>query len=94
MSAYLQITLNISNENRAAAAKVYNKYKIPFLETISGATSKELLIRGEDVQVLHGFLTITDAKGYLQTELFNQDVVKELSPYLNSEPEIRIYDVA
>jgi hypothetical protein len=49
--AYLQITLDISNENRMAAAGVYQKYKTPFLTTIDGATSKELLIRDQDVQV-------------------------------------------
>lgn len=38
--AYLQITLNISNHNRPAAANVYQKYKAPFLNTIAGATSK------------------------------------------------------
>lgn len=47
--AYLQITLDISNENRAAAAGIYQKYKTPFLTTIDGATSKELLIRDQDV---------------------------------------------
>lgn len=52
--AYLQITLNICNENRAAAAWVYQKYKTPFLTTIEGTTSKELLVLDEDVQVLHG----------------------------------------
>lgn len=51
MSAYLQITLKIKNENRAAAAAVYGKYKQPFLDEIAGAKSKELLIRDEDVQV-------------------------------------------
>lgn len=29
--AYLQITLDISEQNRAAAAAVYQKYKAPFL---------------------------------------------------------------
>ena len=55
VKAYLQITLDISDENRPAAAKVYNDYRRPFLDTIEGAVSKNLLIRTEDVQVLHGF---------------------------------------
>ena len=54
MSAYLQITLKIKNENREAAAAVYMKYKKPFLDKIAGAKSKELLIRDEDVQVMNG----------------------------------------
>ncbi|AIR67942.1 hypothetical protein [Dickeya fangzhongdai] len=90
---YLQITLDISNENRAAAAGVYQQYKAPFLTTISGAMSKELLIRDEDVQVLHGFNTVAQAQAYLSSELFIQDVVEALKPYLNCAPDVRIYDV-
>ncbi len=91
--AYLQITLDISNENRAAAAGIYQKYKTPFLTTIDGATSKELLIRDQDVQVLHGFKTVAQAQAYLNSLLFTQDVVAGLKPYLNSAPDVRIYDV-
>lgn len=91
--AYLQITLNISNGNRAAAAGVYQKYKTPFLTTIDGAISKELLVRDEDVQVLHGFTTVAQAQKYLNSPLFTQDVVSGLTPYLNSAPDVRIYDV-
>ena len=92
--AYLEITLKISNQNRPAAAEVYREYKEPFLKQINGARSKELLIREEDVQVLHGFATVADAKAYLESELFNGDVVKALAPYLEADPDIRIYDVA
>ncbi|WP_148569434.1 hypothetical protein [Leclercia adecarboxylata] len=91
--AYLQITLDISNENRAAAAGIYQKYKTPFMTTIDGATSKELLIRNQDVQVLHGFKTVAQAQAYLNSPLFTQDVVAGLKPYLNSAPDVRIYDV-
>lgn len=66
--AYLQISLDISNENRAAAAGVYQQYKTPFLTTIDGATSKELLVRDEDVQVLHGFKTVSQAQACHQSE--------------------------
>ena len=91
--AYLEITLQVSNVNRSAAAGVYSKYKDPFLKQIKGAVSKELLIRDEDVQVLHKFATEADAYAYLKSDLFNQDVVKGLAPYLAAEPEVRIYDV-
>lgn len=91
--AYLQITLDISNENRAAAAGVYQKYKTPFLTTIEGATSKELLVRDEDVQVLHGFKTVAQAQAYLSSAMFTLDVVAGLKPYLNSAPDVRIFDV-
>ncbi len=92
--AYLEITMFVGNANRPAAAGVYNKYKQPFLNSIKGATSKELLIRDEDVQVLHGFENAADANAYLKTDLFNNDVVKELSPLFDKAPEVKIYLVA
>ncbi len=92
-NAYLEITLNIKNENRGSAAAVYTKYKEPFLKQIAGATSKELLLRTDDVQVLHGFTSEEEAKAYLSTKLFENDVVRELKPFLESNPEIRIYAV-
>ena len=92
--AYLEITLTIDDTDRPSAAGVYEQYKQPFLDTVKGALSKELLIRAEDVQVLHGFATTDDAKAYLSTELFTQDVVGDLSPLLRGEPQIRIYETA
>ena len=91
MSAYLQITLKVKNENRAAAAAVYKKYYRPFLDGIAGAKSKELLIRDEDVQVLNGFSTEEQARAYLTTELFSKDIVGELKRLLETNPEVRIY---
>jgi quinol monooxygenase YgiN len=89
--AYLQITLKIDSKDRAAAAAVYKKYKQPFLTTITGAMSKELLIRDEDVQVMHKFDSKEHAEAYLKSELFTKDVVTALKPYLTAAPEIRIY---
>ena len=94
MSAYLQITLKVKNENREAAAAVYGKYKKPFLDKIAGAKSKELLIRDEDVQVLHGFASEENARAYLTTEIFSRDVVGELKPLLEADPEVSVYSVA
>ncbi len=94
MSAFLQITLKVKNENREAAAAVYLKYKKPFLDTIAGAKSKELLVRDEDVQVLHGFASEENARAYLTTEIFSNDVVGELKSLLEADPEVRIYSVA
>ena len=91
--AYLEISLTIDEANRASAAGVYLKYKKPFLTKIQGAVSKELLLRNDDVQVLHGFETEAEASAYLETELFNMDVVTELKPYLEAAPEIRVYSV-
>ncbi len=92
-NAYLEITLDVKAENRGNAGGVYVKYKNPFLEQIKGATSKELLLRTEDVQVLHGFESESDANAYLTTDIFQNDVVRELKPYLESDPEIRIYTI-
>ncbi|PCI64380.1 MAG: hypothetical protein COB37_02050 [Kordiimonadales bacterium] len=92
MSAYLQITLKVADENRDAAAAVYAKYLKPFLQTVPGAHSKSLLVRDEDVQVLHGFKTAAAAQGYLDSEIFSNDVVSELGPLLAADPEVRIYE--
>ena len=88
---YLQITLKIAEANRAAAAGVYQKYKAPFLDGVAGAKSKELLVRDEDVQVLHGFASNEAANAYLQSDLFNADVVSALKPLLDAAPDVRIY---
>lgn len=49
VNAYLEIIMKISSNNRQAAGKVYADYRDPFLETIEGALTKDLLIRDEDV---------------------------------------------
>lgn len=92
MQTYLQITLKVADKNREAAAGVYTKYKAPFLDSVSGAESKSLLVRDEDVQVLHGFSSKEDAEAYLKSDLFSNDVVGELGPLLDANPEIRIYE--
>lgn len=90
--AYLEITLKVLTKDRANAGAVYSKYKQPFLSTIAGAESKELLLREEDVQVLHGFDSRASAEKYLQSPLFGDDVVRELKPYLSADPEVRVYE--
>ena len=94
VKAYLQITMKISNDNRPAAAKVYNDYRQPFLDTIKGALTKDLLIRDEDVQVLHGFDSAENAQAYLSSELFQNDVFVGLKPLWDADPEVKIYTVA
>ena len=93
VKAYLQITLDIPNENRPAAAKVYNDYRRPFLDTIEGAVSKNLLIRTEDVQVLHGFDSVEHAQKYLQSDMFKNDVFVGLQPLWKQDPDVRIYSL-
>ena len=92
--AFLEITLKIAPENRPQAGGVYTKYRQPFLSNIPGAKSKDLLLRTEDVQVLHGFDSKANAERYLGSELFQKDVVTALKPCLSADPEIRIYECA
>ncbi|MEV0538001.1 hypothetical protein [Kitasatospora sp. NPDC050463] len=84
--------LQADKADRVAAASVYDEYKQPFLDTVAGATSKQLLVRDEDIQVLHGFETVAAAKAYLASDLFTCDVVGGLSPLLKAAPEVRLYD--
>lgn len=94
VKAYLQVTMTINPENRPAAAKVYTDYRQPFLDTIEGALTKELLIRDEDVQVSHGFDSVEHAKAYLESDLFKTKVAPGLQPTWAADPDIRIYEVA
>lgn len=93
VKAYLQVTMVIPEKNRAAAAKVYTDYREPFPKTIPGAETKDLLIRDEDVQVLHGFDSVEHAKAYLNSEMFTQHVFPGLKPTWSADPELRIYSV-
>jgi hypothetical protein len=90
--AVLEITMKVSGADRPKAGAVYAKYKPPFLATVPGAESKELLLRDEDVQVLHGFDSRTSAESYLASKLFGDDLVSALKPYLQAAPDIRIYE--
>lgn len=94
VKAYLEITMTINEANRPAAAKVYTDYRKPFLDTIEGALTKDLLIRDEDVQVLHGFDSVEHAQAYLQSALFQNDVFTGLKPLWSADPEVKIYAVA
>lgn len=93
VKAYLQVIMTIDSENRPTAAKVYNDYRQPFLDTVEGALTKECLIRDEDVQVIHGFDSLEHAKAYLDTELFTTKVAPGLQPTWAANPDIRFYEV-
>ena len=94
VKAYLEITMTIPEENRPAAAKVYTDYRKPFLDTIEGALTKSLLVRDEDVQVLHGFDSAEHAKAYLDSDMFRNDVFVGLQPLWIGNPDVKIYTVA
>nr|WP_314379660.1 hypothetical protein [uncultured Campylobacter sp.] len=51
-------------------------------------------MRNSDVQVLHGFDSVESANAYLGSELFKNDVARELSPFFEKDPDVRIYAVA
>ena len=93
-AAYLEITMTIDEANRPAAARVYTDYRGPFLKTIQGALTKDLLIRDKDVQVLHGFDSVEHAQAYLTSDLFQQDVFAGLKPLWTADPDVKIYNVA
>lgn len=93
VNAYLQITMKIKESDHESAAKVYFDYRKPFLGTIEGAMTKDLLVRDEDVQVFHGFDSKEHAEAYLQSDMFTKDVAVGLSPYFQAYPEIRIFTV-
>ena len=92
VKAFLEITMNIKEENRPAVAKVYTAYKQSFLSEINGAVTKDLLIRPEDVQVLHGFTSTEAANEYLKSEMFQNDVFVGLKDLWTTEPEVKIYE--
>ena len=89
---YLEITMKVSAADRAKAGEVYSRYRPGFLDTVPGAKSKDLLLREEDVQVLHGFDSRASAERYLASDLFVGEVVGALTPFLQADPEIRIYE--
>jgi len=91
---YLQITLKIRADRRPAAAEIYGRFKAPFLKSVAGAKSKELLVRDDDVEVLHGFDSKANAEAYLRNPLFERDVVSALAPLLDAPPDVRVYTVA
>ncbi|MBE5994384.1 MAG: hypothetical protein E7247_18595 [Paenibacillaceae bacterium] len=94
VKAYLEITIKIDAVNRPAAAKVYTDFREPFLLQIPGALTKNLLIRDEDVQVIHGFDNVEHAQSYLSSKLFQNDVFVGLKPLWSAEPDVKIYTVA
>ena len=94
VKAYLEITMKIDEANRPAAAKVYNDYRQPFLDTIEGSLTEDLLIRDEDVQVLHGFDSAEHAQAYLSSSMFQNDVFVDLKPLWSADPDVKIYTVA
>lgn len=93
VKAYLEVTMKIPAANSKVAAKVYTDYRQPFLDTTAGAQTKQLLVRDEDVQVLHGFDSVEHAQAYLNSEIFTKYVFPGLQPTWEGKPEVRIFSV-
>lgn len=93
VKSYLEVTMKISQKNRPAAAKVYHEYRRPFLDEIPGALTKELLVREEDVQAIHGFDSVEHTQAYLTSDLFVQKVAPGLKPIWDDDPDVRIYSL-
>ena len=81
VKAYLEAIMTIEPENRAAAAEVYTTYRQPFLDDIEGAMTKELLVRNEDVQVIHGFDSMEHAKAILRAACSRPRLLQGSSRY-------------
>jgi len=92
--AYLDILLTIQGIDRAGVTAVYNLYKEPFLETVNGALSNELLIHIDDLRIIHGFKSMEDAQYYLLSKFFTSDYITSLKPYIIGNPNVKIYEVA
>ena len=90
-TALLEITIKVAPENRAAAGAFCEKHDQPFLDDVPGTTAKRLLIRDEDVQVLHGFDSVAGAQAYQTSDLFTNHVLREPGPLLQGDPEVRNY---
>ena len=93
-TAYLQIVLKVNLADRGELTNTYNKFKNSFLEQIKGATTHELLIGDEEVQLLYGFDNLEDAEAFLSTELYNNVVLVALKPLIFDNPKIRVFNVA
>lgn len=51
-------------------------------------------VRAKDVQALHGFDSMEHAKAYLETKMFQDDVVAGLKTTRAGNPDLRFYTVA
>lgn len=78
-NAYLEIILKIAQQYRPKSTALYQKYKQPFLDSINSNESKTVRVLDDDIQVLRGFDSPGSAEAYLNSELFNQDVVSASS---------------
>ncbi|NIF82682.1 hypothetical protein F3J24_04050 [Comamonas sp. Tr-654] len=85
---YLQITLKVGAQNRAA--DVYSCCREPLLKTVWRGWSTQLFIRHVDVQVLQSLDSGEHSQTYLTSELF--DVVVELSSSVDAAPDVLILD--
>jgi len=92
--AYLDIILTIQGLDRAGVTAVYNLYKEPFLKTVNGALSDELLIHIDDLRILQGFKSREDAQCYFLSKFCTSDFITSLKPDIIGNPNVKIYEVS
>ena len=80
VKSHLEITMVVKEKNRESVSKVYYDYKESFLKSINGTLIKDLLVRDENIQVLHGFDSIKNVKAYLSSDMLKNDVFVGLQP--------------
>jgi len=69
---------NVGREGPRAAGSIYAKYKAPFCRR-SRRNIQAIVVRDEDVQVLHWLPGTSEAQAYLKSNLSsNEDVVNGL----------------
>ncbi len=90
--AHLLITVKVDSSRRAALIdQVYEPNRTRFLQKIPGAVSKNLLLRREDLAILHGFDTAENAEAYLHSDLYGE-LLRQLADYQEENPVAALYN--
>ena len=91
--SFLQITLVVPTPKREEAiTKVFLPGRQRFLDRIPGAVTMDLLVREEDLQVLHGFDTMENASAYLKSPI-GKEILGQLAEISDGKPSIAVYNV-
>lgn len=90
---FLQVTLSIPAPRREKAiSRIFLPARQHFLERVLGAVSMDMLVRDEDVQVLHGFDTYENARTYLNSGVF-KEFMAQLGETADKEAIAALYNV-
>jgi hypothetical protein len=90
---FVQVTLAIPESRREEAiTRIFLPARQRFLDRSPGAVSMDLLVREEDVQLLHGFDTFENSRVYLDSGFF-RDLIGQLGETAEKEPVTALYNV-